>query len=229
MAVLMTLESTGGTTAQYDRTNEILGVSGESSAPAGLISHTCGTTADGLIVVDVWDSLESLDSFAHDRLGAAMAEAGMPQATPNVRPVHYLSRGTGTEANVIVLIETPGFTTDAYDAVMAKMPSHAGSGENHPAFMHVAAVGTTGDVFVADLWDSAESFGEFARTEIGPAMGGEHRRSSLAWSRALQPLRRPGGLTGRPLHANAGRAEREARERAWHAARARDRCVERVG
>ena len=78
MAVLMTLEVPGGTTAQYDRTNEIMGIARGHDAPPGLIVHTCAVTDDGIVVVDVWDSVSSLDEFAHNRLGAAFAEAGMP-------------------------------------------------------------------------------------------------------------------------------------------------------
>ena len=36
MAVLMTLEVPGGTTATYDRTNEILGIAGEHDAPTDM-------------------------------------------------------------------------------------------------------------------------------------------------------------------------------------------------
>ena len=171
MAVLMTIEVPGGTTSMYDRANQIMGITGPDDAPAGLISHVCGTTDDGILVVDVWDSLSSLDDFARNRLLAAMEQAGMPDATPQTSPVHNLLFGAGKEANVIVLIDVPGFTTQAYDAIVAKMPAHIGSGENHPAVMHVATSEANGDVRVCDLWDSAEAFGEFAQTQIA-AVGG---------------------------------------------------------
>ena len=73
MAVLMTLEVPGGTTAKYDRTNEILGIAGEHDAPPGLVTHVCGITDDGILVVDVWDSVAALDDFARNRLRAALA------------------------------------------------------------------------------------------------------------------------------------------------------------
>ena len=171
MAVLMTLEVPGGTTAMYDRTNEILGIAGAQDAPPGLVSHVCGETDDGILVVDVWDSLTALDEFARNRLGAALERAGMPDATPWTSPVHNLLFGAGKEANVIVLVDMAGFTTEAYDAMVAKMPAHVGSGENHPAVMHVAAVEPDGNVRVADLWDSAEAFGEFARTQLAAVAG----------------------------------------------------------
>jgi hypothetical protein len=172
MAVLMTLEVPGGTTAKYDRTNEILGIHDEHDVPAGLISHVCGETDDGIVVVDVWDSVVSLDDFANHRLGAALEKAEMPPAEPHTSPVHNLFFGRGAEANVIVLIETPGMSTDTYDAIAAKMPSHADGGANHPAVMHVAAAEPDGHVRVVDLWGSEEAFRELVDKEIGPAMGG---------------------------------------------------------
>src|SRR5215203_832836 len=103
MAVLMKLEVPGGTTAQYARTNEILGIHGTDDAPSGLLSHTCGDTGVGIVVLDVWESVEVLDTFFHDRLGQALAGSGMPVATPDVRPVHNLIHARGADANVIVL------------------------------------------------------------------------------------------------------------------------------
>jgi len=171
MAVLMTLEVPGGTTAQYDRANEILGIAGDHDAPPGLITHTCGVTDDGIIAVDVWESLSALDDFFRNRLAAALDRAGMPEATPDTSPVHNMLFGAGRESNVLVLIDMPGFTTDFYDAIVATMPAHVGSGENHPAVMHVAALEPDGHLRVADLWDSEEAFGEFAKTQVGPAAG----------------------------------------------------------
>jgi hypothetical protein len=169
MAVLMTLEVPGGTVEQYDRANEILGIAAESDAPPGLVSHVCGRTDDGVIMVDVWESLDALDRFAHDRLGDALRDAGMPEVRPDVEPAHNVIHGAGTEANVIVMITAPGLTVEAYDGLVAGMDAHVGSGENHPAVLHVAAVDTDGNVHVVDLWDSAEAFDEFTRRQIGPA------------------------------------------------------------
>jgi hypothetical protein len=171
MAVLMTLDVPGGTTAQYDRTNEILGIAGEHDAPPGLITHVCGITDDGILVADVWDSVTSLEDFAHNRLGAALQEAGMPDARPQTSPVHNLLFGAGRESNVLVLIDMTGFTAELYDGIIARMPAHVGSGEGHPAVMHVAALEPDGHIRVVDLWDSEEAFGAFAQSQIGPAAG----------------------------------------------------------
>jgi hypothetical protein len=171
VAVLMTLEVPGGTTSKYDRVNEIMGIAGPNDAPPGLIAHACGTSPDGIVIVDVWDSLSTLDEFARNRLRAAMVGAEMPDATPQTSPVHNMLFGAGKDANVILLIDVPGFTTKTYDALVAQMPAHAGSGENHPAVMHVATTEPNGDVRVCDLWESAEAFADFARTQIVPAAG----------------------------------------------------------
>jgi hypothetical protein len=171
MAVLMTLEVPGGTTAEYDRTNEMLGIADANDAPPGLVSHVCGTTDDGIVVVDVWDSVTSLDDFARNRLSAALLESGMPPAEPRTSPVHNLLFGAGREANVIVMIELPGFTTEAYDGLVANVPAHVGSGENHPAVLHVAALDGAGNVHVVDLWDSEAAFAEFAESQIAPVAG----------------------------------------------------------
>src|SRR5262249_21767998 len=137
----------------------------------GLLTHVCGITDDGILIVDVWDSLESLDEFFRNRLGPALEESETPDATPRVSPVHNLLFGAGKESNVLVLIEMPGFTADAYDAIVAQMPAHVGNGENHPAVMHVAALEPDGSIRVADLWDSEAAFAEFAQDQIGSVAG----------------------------------------------------------
>src|SRR5256885_6114008 len=112
MAVLMTLEVPGGTTAQYDRANEIMGIAGPDDAPPGLIAHICAVTDDGIVVVDVWESTRELDDFAQNRLGGALADAGMPEGTWNVTPVHELVFGAGKEPNVLVLLNALGMTAE---------------------------------------------------------------------------------------------------------------------
>jgi hypothetical protein len=169
MAMLMTLEVPGGTTALYDRANEIMRIAGESDAPTGLIAHTCAVTDDGIVVVDVWDSTRSLDDFAQNRLGAALAEAGMPEGTWGVAPVHDLLFGSGTEPNTLVLLHALDMTTDVYDAIVAKMPSHQGDGASHPSVMHAAAAGDDG-FRIAALYDSEEVYTDFAQGEMLPAV-----------------------------------------------------------
>jgi heme-degrading monooxygenase HmoA len=169
MAVLMILEVPGGTTAQYDRTNEILGVHADDSAPEGLVSHVCGITDGGIVVIDVWESQEALDRF-FQQVGPAAAQAGMPEAAPRVLPVHgIIPKGAGTSANVIMLIEPKGFGPAEYDRLIAEMDAHALGGENHPAVSHVAAIAESGGLLVVDLWQSEEAFFDFARAQLAEA------------------------------------------------------------
>jgi hypothetical protein len=170
MAVLMTLDVAGGTTEQYDRMMEIAAIGGEGDAPADLLTHACGVTDDGIVIVEVWDSVSSHEEFAHDRLDAALAEAGMPEAERRTSPVHDLLFGAGTEPNVLVLLLAPGLTADAYDAITSRMPSHAGRGENHPAVVHVAAAEPDG-FRIAGLWGSEAAYTEFVQSQLLPAVG----------------------------------------------------------
>jgi hypothetical protein len=169
MHVLMTLEVPGGTTAQYDRTNADLGIADDGDLPPGLVVHTCAVTDDGIVIVDVWDSASSLEDFARERLSAALGEAGLGTATPRISAVHKLLFGTGEEPNVLVLLHASGVTADEYDALVARMPSYAGGGENHPAVIHVAAVEPDG-LLTAGLWDSEAGYKEFAQTQLFPAI-----------------------------------------------------------
>jgi hypothetical protein len=87
MAVLMMFEAPGTTVEQYEQINEIMGIRGDDDAPDGLISHTAATTDDGLLIVDVWASEEQLGRFFEERLGAALAQAGVPEVQPRILPV----------------------------------------------------------------------------------------------------------------------------------------------
>jgi len=179
MAVLMTLEVPGGTTAQYDRTNAVIASAEDGDLPSGLVVHTCAVTDDGIVVVDVWDSASSLEDFARDRLSAPFTEAGLA-AAPRVSPVHSLLFGAGKEPNVLVLLHAAGVTTDEYDALAARMPAYAGGGENHPAVIHIAAVEPDG-LLTAGLWDSEAAYKEFAQSQLFPAIASLRHFVLRAW------------------------------------------------
>jgi hypothetical protein len=169
MAVMMIMDSPEATTEQYDKTNEILGIHGDDDAPDGLIQHVAASDGNGVLIVDVWESGEK---FAHfmGRLGPAAEEAGL--ATPAGDPpppieVHNRLSGKGT-ANVLILIDAEGLSTDQYDQMASRMPAHADGGSDGPWATHTAAK-REGGVVVADLWDSPEAFGKFAEEQIAPA------------------------------------------------------------
>jgi heme-degrading monooxygenase HmoA len=73
-----------GTTEQYDTVmEEIFGdldMSGQ--APSGLITHAVGTTDNGLLVFDLWESTEAFQRFA-ERLGPVAEKAGL-SAQPKI-------------------------------------------------------------------------------------------------------------------------------------------------
>jgi hypothetical protein len=171
MAVLMVIEAPGATREEYDRTNEILGIRGDDDAPEGLIQHVAAFDDEGLVIADVWESEESLGRFYEQRLGAALEESGVSRSAEQPRrlEVHNSLTGRGSEANVLMLIDIPGFGTDKYDEMVSNMDAHVGDGSQHPCVTHVAARTDDGGVVVADLWESPEAFGKFGEEQIGPA------------------------------------------------------------
>jgi hypothetical protein len=89
MAVVMVLEIPGATTEQYDEINKIMGVNGPEDEPAGLISHVCAKTAEGLVVIDVWRSQAELDDFISNRVGPAAGQLGVAPSAPKFGELHY--------------------------------------------------------------------------------------------------------------------------------------------
>src|SRR6476469_4621462 len=139
MPILMIMDIEGATAEQYDRVDELLGGLTPENAPAGLTGHAAAVTDTGLMVADVWESAEDLQRFFDERLGAAIAEAGLPQAEPRIVPVHNHIEGRGEEAAALVLIELGGFTADDYDAITGEMEAHSGDGSAHPVVVNEAA------------------------------------------------------------------------------------------
>jgi heme-degrading monooxygenase HmoA len=169
----MIMEAPGATTEQYDRTNEILGIRGEEDAPEGLIQHVAGHDGNALVIIDVWESEEALGRFFEERLGAALAEAGIdPESSkPQRLPVHNMIQGKGTEANVALIMAMDDLSPEGYDDLTSKMPAHVADGSDHDAVSHTAARADSGGVLVVDIWDSPESFGKFAEEQIAAAAG----------------------------------------------------------
>jgi hypothetical protein len=170
MAILMRMEAPGATLQQYEQVNDSIGIRGDSDAPDGLLQHIAAQGEDGIVVIDVWESEEKLNTFFEERAGAALAAAGVKTDEPEILPVHAMLRGSGTQPNVVMEIRVDR-GPDVYDELVSRMPTHVGGGEGHPVYSHVAAVTGDGGIYVVDLWDSPESFGLFAQEELGPAAG----------------------------------------------------------
>jgi heme-degrading monooxygenase HmoA len=169
MAVLMILESEGVTPEQYAQLNEEMGIRSDADAPEGLIEHVAALTDDDeLVVVDLWESEQTLGRFFETRLGPALHKLEYPEAQPRIMPVHNHQPGTASEGNILMLIEVDDATTDDYDAMSSDMPAHAADGPGHPGHVHIAASDGSGLV-VADLWPSPEAFEKFAQEQVGPA------------------------------------------------------------
>lgn len=167
MAVMMILDWQGATVEQYEAVNQAMGLITDDDAPDGLIEHTAAVSDDGsLVIVDLWESQEALDTFFEQRLGPAIEQVGVESGEPRLMPVHNTLEGSAQEANVLMLIEIDD-GADTYDAMTADMDGHATPGA-HPAHLH--AVATDGEsLVVADLWASEEDFEKFAREQIAPA------------------------------------------------------------
>ena len=168
MAVMMTAQMPGVSTAMYDRVNEELGIT-QDNLPDGLISHNAGTTNEGLFVVDVWESQDAFDHFVRERVAPVLERMGAPQIEPRVLPVHNLiEKGRGDRAGVMMVVEMASMAPEAYDAMTSRMSAHAGDGSNHPAVSHTAAP-SNGGLLIVDVWDSPESFQHFAGEQIAEA------------------------------------------------------------
>lgn len=76
----------GATLEQYDRVNQLLG----SEKPEGVHVHVAGKTADGIMVIEVWDSAEHIDRYMESGLGQALQEAEIPEPAVTEFEVHKL-------------------------------------------------------------------------------------------------------------------------------------------
>jgi hypothetical protein len=169
MPIVMAMRWDGLTANHYDAVMRELDFEDEP-ANGGIVHVSCVTDA-GLRVLDVWESEDALKRFFEERLGEALGAAGIDakRSPPKILPVHNMLYGSGTEANVAMIVEVPDLGTETYDEMTSKMEPHRGDGSNHPCVTHTAAAMENGGVLVVDLWDSPESFGEFAAEQIGPA------------------------------------------------------------
>jgi hypothetical protein len=82
---------------QYERVARSL----VEPAPAGLILHVAGPTAEGVRIIDVWDNEQAWQRYRAERLEPAIAALGGPsRPEPTFRdlhPEHVLLRQTKEE------------------------------------------------------------------------------------------------------------------------------------
>ena len=70
----------GGTREQYDNTVKVVHPNGGKGLPPGQTYHAAGATADGFLVVAMWDSKASWEKFRDETLMPAFA--GVQNALP---------------------------------------------------------------------------------------------------------------------------------------------------
>lgn len=80
MADGLILEFEGFGVDTYEQVNGLLGIdmaSGEGDWPAGLLAHTGGAKEGGWVVFEIWASQADQERFLSERLGPALAQAGI--------------------------------------------------------------------------------------------------------------------------------------------------------
>lgn len=80
MAEGLILEFDGFGVERYKQVNELLGIdmdSGEGDWPAGMLTHIGGAKEGGWVVFEIWESRADQERFLSERLGPALAEAGI--------------------------------------------------------------------------------------------------------------------------------------------------------
>jgi len=75
MAIGMLFDGVGVSQEQYDEVfNEVFP---DRQRPPGLLTHHAGPMADGVCVIETWESQEALQQFFEARLGRALATANV--------------------------------------------------------------------------------------------------------------------------------------------------------
>ena len=76
MAVAIEMRFTGATLAQYDEVMRLMALPEEG--PDGALFHWVAATDDGIVVVDVWETMEQFDRFARENITPNTVKAGIP-------------------------------------------------------------------------------------------------------------------------------------------------------
>ena len=95
MPIAVQIDYPGGTLAQYDQVVQKLGFRPGGPGDPGGLFHWVTKTADGIRIVDVWESREQFEKFSAEKAQPLAAEAGFKQQ-PKITffEVHnYLTHG----------------------------------------------------------------------------------------------------------------------------------------
>lgn len=95
MAVAVQLDFRGATLEQYDQINERIGLLPGGPASPQELFHWVAQTDEGFRVVDVWESREAFERFAHEKLIPIYAEVGVlePPEVQFLEVHNYLAGG----------------------------------------------------------------------------------------------------------------------------------------
>jgi hypothetical protein len=75
MAVAIEMRFTGATLDQYDEVMRLMDLG--DTPPDGALFHWVAPTDDGILIVDVWETMEQFDRFAREQIGPRSQEAGI--------------------------------------------------------------------------------------------------------------------------------------------------------
>jgi hypothetical protein len=85
--------------ALYERVTQIMFPNGIEAVEGG-IAHTAGEGANGIRIVDIWESREAYDRFRDERLLPAMREAGIDMSGEGPEFVELFELYVNQEARV---------------------------------------------------------------------------------------------------------------------------------
>ena len=74
----------GGTKDQYDNMRAVVHPDGGKGLPTGQTYHAAGPTSDGFLVVAIWDSKSSWETFRDEKLVPGFAEVENSLPAPPV-------------------------------------------------------------------------------------------------------------------------------------------------
>jgi hypothetical protein len=90
MAIIVHFDVSGMNTKKYAEIMRRLDAAG-AGAPPGRLHHTCYGNDEKLLVVDVYDTVQSFEAFG-GTLVPILTELGV-EARPQIQPVHNIVRG----------------------------------------------------------------------------------------------------------------------------------------
>lgn len=91
MAYAVSFKPTSMDARGYDEVIRRLEAAG-AGAPAGRLYHICHGEGSDLRVMDIWESMETFESFGQT-LMPLLEELGIDPGTPEIRPLHNTIAG----------------------------------------------------------------------------------------------------------------------------------------